>query len=112
MVQLPLGDDRVEVTFPDCDVTVAEPPGGDTVDVREAAERAVADPHGPALAELADPDDLVTVVVTDETRATPDDVLLDVLLADLELRGRFERLVHGSDRRTVVQVDHGDGNLV
>jgi nickel-dependent lactate racemase len=87
MVELPLGDDRIAVSLPDCDVTVAEPPGGESVDVGAAAERAVADPHGPALAELADPDDLVTVVVTDVTRATPDDVLLDALLADLERAG-------------------------
>ncbi|WP_424018728.1 lactate racemase domain-containing protein [Halorientalis pallida] len=84
---LPLGDSEISVSLPDCDVTVAEPPGGEAVDVRAAAERAVADPHGPELARLADPDDLVTVVVTDVTRATPDDVLVDVLLAELQRAG-------------------------
>ncbi|MFB6083269.1 MAG: lactate racemase domain-containing protein [Halorientalis sp.] len=84
---LPLGDSEISVSLPDCDVTVAEPPGGEAVDVRAAAERAVADPHGPELARLADPDDLVTAVVTDVTRATPDDVLVDVLLSELERAG-------------------------
>jgi nickel-dependent lactate racemase len=87
MVALPLGDGTVEVSLPDCRVTVAEPTGGDAVDVREAAGEAVADPHGPPLSRLADPDDLVTVVVTDVTRATPDDVLLDALLRELERAG-------------------------
>jgi nickel-dependent lactate racemase len=84
---LPLGADTIEVSLPDCSVTVADLPGGDPVDVRSAAERAVADPHGPSLASLADPDDLVTIVVTDVTRATPDDVLVDVLLGELERAG-------------------------
>jgi nickel-dependent lactate racemase len=84
---LPLGDSEVSVSLPDCDVTVAEPPGGEAVDVRAAAERAVADPHGSELARLADPDDLVTLVVTDVTRATPDDVLVDVLLSELRRAG-------------------------
>jgi nickel-dependent lactate racemase len=87
MVELPLGEERIEVSLPDCDVTVAEPPGGETVDVREAAEGAVAAPHGPSLASIADPDDIVTIVVTDVTRATPDDVLVDVLLGELERAG-------------------------
>jgi nickel-dependent lactate racemase len=86
-VSLPLGEAEISVSLPDCDVTVAEPPGGEAVDVRDAAEAAVAAPHGPELARLADPDDLVTVVVTDVTRATPDDVLVDVLLSELERAG-------------------------
>ncbi len=76
---LPLGDGRVAVDLPDCDVTVAVPPGGDPVDVRAAADRALDDPHGPALADVVAPDDTVAVVVTDVTRATPDAVLLDAL---------------------------------
>ena len=84
---LPLGEAELSVSLPDCDVTVAEPPGGEAVDVRAAAEDAVSDPHGPEIARLADPDDLVTIVVTDVTRATPDDVLVDVLLAELERAG-------------------------
>ena len=86
-MELPLGTGRVTVTLPDCDVTVAEPPGGEAVDVRGAAERAVATPHGPPLSARVDPDDTVAIVVTDVTRATPDDVLLDVLLAELERVG-------------------------
>lgn len=84
---LPLGEGTIDVSLPDCDVTIAEPPGGEAVDVRTAAEDAVANPHGPSLAQLADPDDLVTIVVTDVTRATPDDILLDVFLSELERAG-------------------------
>ncbi len=86
-VTLPLGEGTVEVSLPDCAVTVAEPPGGDPVDPGAAAERALADPHGPSLAERVDPGDEVAVVVTDVTRATPDDALLDALLADLREGG-------------------------
>jgi len=86
-VELPLGEETISVSLPDCDVTVARPPGGDTVDPRAAAEAAVADPHGPRLARRVDPDDTVAVVVTDVTRATPDDALLDVLLSELESGG-------------------------
>ena len=86
-MELPLGTGRVTVTLPDCDVTVAEPPGGEAVDVRGAAERAVATPHGPPLSARVDPGGTVAIVVTDVTRATPDDVLLDVLLAELERVG-------------------------
>jgi len=84
---VPLGDGEIAVSLPDCSVTVAEPAGGESVDVRAVAEAAVADPHGESLARRVDPDDLVTVVVTDVTRATPDDVLLDVLLAELQRGG-------------------------
>jgi nickel-dependent lactate racemase len=80
---LPLGDGTVAVDLPDCDVTVAERPGGEAVDVRAAADRALDAPHGPALDEAVAPDDDVAVVVTDVTRATPDDVLLDALFARL-----------------------------
>jgi nickel-dependent lactate racemase len=83
-MEVPLGDGRVPVELPDCEVSVAEPAGSGAVDTRQAARRAVADPHGPPLAERVDPDDEVAVVVTDVTRATPDDVLLDVLLSELD----------------------------
>ena len=82
-MELPLGSGTVAVDLPECDVTVCAPPGGEAVDPREAAEGAMADPHGPALADLADSEDDVAIVVTDVTRATPDDVLLDVLLSHL-----------------------------
>jgi len=83
-MEVPLGDGRVPVELPDCEVSVAEPAGSGAVDTRQAARRAVADPHGPSLTERVDPDDEVAVVVTDVTRATPDDVLLDVLLSELD----------------------------
>ena len=86
-MKLPLGTSTVTVDLADCDVTVADPPGGEAVDVRGAAETAVANPHGPSLATRVDPDDTVAIVVTDVTRATPDDILLDVLLAELERVG-------------------------
>jgi nickel-dependent lactate racemase len=79
-MHLPLGTGTVEVSLPDCSVTVRDPPGGTAVDPATAAERALDAPHGPALSDLADPDDDVTIVVTDVTRATPDDVLLDALV--------------------------------
>ncbi|MGM0592039.1 MAG: lactate racemase domain-containing protein, partial [Halobacteriota archaeon] len=79
-MQLPLGSDAIDVDLDRFDVTVAERPGGDPVDPREAAERAVDSPHGPRLRDLVDPEDAVAVVVTDVTRSTPDDVLLDVLM--------------------------------
>jgi nickel-dependent lactate racemase len=82
-MELPLGEGTVSVSLPGCDVTVAEPPGGPVVDPAAAAERALDDPHGPALADLVAPTDEVAVVVTDVTRATPDDVLLDAMLARL-----------------------------
>lgn len=91
-MRLPLGDGTLPVDLPDCDVTVAERPGGAAVDVRAAADRALADPHGPSLSEVVAPDDTVAVVVTDVTRATPDDVLLDALFARLPGEVTAERV--------------------
>ncbi|MFW6376875.1 MAG: lactate racemase domain-containing protein [archaeon] len=82
-MQLPLGDGTIEVTLQDCEVTVAEASGGTPVDVREAAEAAIARPHGDPLHDRVDPDDEIAIVVTDITRDAPDDVLLDVLLDEL-----------------------------
>ena len=87
MVELPLGEGNIDVSLPECEVTVAEPPGADPVDPREAAEGALADPRGPPLADRVGADDEIAIVVTDVTRATPDDVLLDVLLAELAAAG-------------------------
>jgi nickel-dependent lactate racemase len=84
---LPLGEGTVEFSLPDCTVTVAEPAGGDAVDVTAAARDAVAAPHGPRLADAADGDDNVVIVVTDVTRATPEARLLDVLVAELGRAG-------------------------
>jgi len=92
-MELPLGDGQVAVDLPTHEVTVADPPGGRAVDVRRAARRAVADPHGRPLSECVGPDDSVAVVVTDVTRATPDDVLLDVLCSELGAAGIDRRQV-------------------
>ncbi|MFB6302876.1 MAG: lactate racemase domain-containing protein [Haloferacaceae archaeon] len=92
-MDLPLGDGTITFSLPDCDVTVLDRPGGDPVDVRPAAAAALDEPHGPPLDERVAADDEVAVVVTDITRATPDDVLLDAL---------FERLPGPRDRVTVV----------
>ena len=77
---MPLGDGRLRLRPTNWTATVAEPPGGDPVDVREASERALADPHGPPVERVVDSDDEVAVVVTDGTRATPDETLLAALL--------------------------------
>lgn len=87
MVTLPLDESTVECSFPECDVTVYEPPGGDAVDPEDAAQAAMGDPHGPSLNRRVDPDDKVAIVVTDVTRATPDDVLLAALVNELERAG-------------------------
>ena len=81
------GTDGLSFSLPDCSVTVAEPPGGEPVAVDTAARDTLREPHGPRLARRVGPDDTVAVVVTDVTRATPDDVLLDALLDELERGG-------------------------
>ncbi|ADB61781.1 Protein of unknown function DUF2088 [Haloterrigena turkmenica DSM 5511] len=83
-MDLPLGTGTIDVSLPDCEVTVARPAGSTPVDVRTAAERALEDSIGAPLADRVDPDDDVAIVVTDITRKAPDDVLLDVLLERLE----------------------------
>jgi nickel-dependent lactate racemase len=87
MVEVPFGERSVEVSLPSCDVETAVPPGGEAVDVRERAREAMADPHGRRLARRVDPDATVAIVVTDVTRATPDDVLVDLLLGELQRAG-------------------------
>ncbi|MEY7852000.1 lactate racemase domain-containing protein [Natrarchaeobius sp. A-rgal3] len=82
-MELPLGTETVDVELSEYDVTIAEPSGGDPVDVRRAAERALEEPLGPSLASRVDSDDDVAIVVTDVTRKAPDDVLLEVLLEGL-----------------------------
>ena len=88
-MDLPLGTGTIAVDVSAHEVTVAEPVGsitestGAPIDVRTVAERALDSPHGLPLSERVDPDDEVAIVVTDATRAAPDDVLLDVLLARL-----------------------------
>ncbi|WP_162224570.1 lactate racemase domain-containing protein [Halorussus amylolyticus] len=86
-MRIPYGDTTLDIDLSDCDVTVAEPAGGDPVDPRNAAESALADPHGPPLADRLAPGDEVAIVVTDVTRATPDDVLVDALFSELRRAG-------------------------
>jgi nickel-dependent lactate racemase len=86
-MRIPYGDTTLDVSLSNCTVTVAEPSGGEPVDPSEAAEEAVENPHGPLLRERVDADDEVAIVVTDVTRATPDDVLVDVLLSELQKAG-------------------------
>jgi nickel-dependent lactate racemase len=86
-MDLPLGDGTVRVDLDHVDATVVRPSGHDTVDVRDAARNALEAPHGPRLADRVSPEDAVAVVVTDGTRDVPTDVLLDELLADLDVAG-------------------------
>jgi len=86
-MELPLGEGTIDVDLPDCDVTVAEPPGGEPVDVAAAAKRALDRPLGPRIANRIDAVDDVAIVVTDVTRATPDDVLLAALFDRLDAAG-------------------------
>ncbi|MFT4948792.1 MAG: nickel-dependent lactate racemase, partial [Natronomonas sp.] len=86
-MEIPLGSGRVSADLSGHNVTVAQPDGGEAVDVRDAARRAVGEPHGRPLSARVDPSDTVVIVVTDITRATPDDALLDVLLDELETAG-------------------------
>jgi nickel-dependent lactate racemase len=86
-MELPLGEGSVDVDLPDCQVTVAEPPGGEAVDVREAAAEALDRPLGPSLVDHARGADDVAIVVTDVTRTTPGGVLVDLLLDDLVAAG-------------------------
>ncbi|TYT60512.1 lactate racemase domain-containing protein [Natrialba swarupiae] len=95
-MELPLGTETVDVQLSEYDVTVAEPTGGDSVDVRRAAERALEEPLGRPLASTVDPDGDVAIVVTDVTRTAPDDVLLEALLERL--------LACGVDRERVTVV--------
>jgi nickel-dependent lactate racemase len=87
MVTLPLGESTTEVSLPDCSVTVATPPGGDAVDPERAARDAMATPRGQSLTDRVAPEDSVAIVVTDVTRATPDDVLLGAMIEELDDAG-------------------------
>lgn len=87
MVDVPYGESTLDVSLPSCTVTTAAPEGGEAVDVSAAAQAAMADPIGPTLANRVDAEDQVAIVVTDITRATPDDVLLTALLEVLDSAG-------------------------
>jgi nickel-dependent lactate racemase len=82
-MELPLGTSTISVDLSEWQVTVADPAGSSTVAVPEAAATAVETPYGTPLRDLASPDDSVAVVVTDITRATPTNALVDVLLDEL-----------------------------
>ena len=87
-VDVPFGDATLAVDLPDSDVTVAEPPGADPVeDVRAAAASALDSPLGPPLSVRARGGLDVATVVTDVTRATPDEVLLDAFMERLAAAG-------------------------
>lgn len=92
-VSVRYGEGTIETALPDCTVDVATPQGGDPVDVPAEARRALDEPHGPPLEELVTPGDEVAIVVTDVTRSTPDDVLVDAIV---------ERLSVPEDRLTIV----------
>ncbi len=92
-VEVPFGEGTVELSTSSCTVQTATPPGGEAIDVRSAAKRALESPHGPRLATQVDPDDTVSIVVTDSTRATPDGVLVDLLLGELERAGVYREQV-------------------
>ncbi len=80
---VPYGDDTLAVstTSP---VRVLEPPTTTPVDVTSAARAAIDRPQGPPLEERVSPGDSVAVVVTDMTRASADEQLLEALLDALE----------------------------
>ncbi|MFC7070722.1 lactate racemase domain-containing protein [Halobaculum lipolyticum] len=92
-VELPFGDGTLAVSLPDCEVDVAVPAGGEPVDPRTAAETALDDPHGPPIDAMVDAGDDVALVVTDVTRATPDEALVAAML---------DRLPVDRDRVTIV----------
>lgn len=87
MVEIPLGTGSISVSLPSCRVESAEPEGGEAVDVGSEARAALREPHGPALCDLADPAESVAIVVTDVTRKTPDRILLDALVEELDRAG-------------------------
>lgn len=86
-VEVPLGDGSVEVSLPECELTVATPEGTEPVAVREAARSAIQSPHGDPLSERIVSNSTVAIVVTDVTRSTPDEILVDVLVSELERAG-------------------------
>lgn len=85
-MHVPLGSSTIEVTI-DAEVTTATPQGGTPIDVRAAAEAAMESPHGQALADRLSPSASVGIVVTDVTRETPTETLLDVLMRWLSRAG-------------------------
>jgi len=87
MTEVPLGAETVTIELPTCTVTTAIPDGGEAVDVARRARQQVRNPLGRPLAERVTPGDEVAIVVTDVTRATPDGILLDALLAELDRGG-------------------------
>ena len=130
---VPVGEQRIQIDSSAAAVTCATPPGGEAVDPREAAERALDDPHGPPLSAVVDSGDDVAIVVTDVTRATPDDTLLAALLdrlpdpnvvsvvlglglhrpmTDAEIEdalGRFAPVAENHDPEATVEVGRVDG---
>ena len=84
---LPYGDSTLSVRVPEKNVSfVLEPHHVDGVsDEAAAVTTALRNPIGQRpLAEAVQPADHVIVIVTDNTRACPDDILLPPILAELE----------------------------
>ncbi|WP_248896988.1 lactate racemase domain-containing protein [Haloplanus halobius] len=109
-MRLPLGTDTVDISLPDCDVTVLDRPGGTPVDPTAAAREALDAPHGPPLSTLVDPTDDVTIVVTDVTRATPDGVLVGAMMDRLPVdREQVSILVGLGLHRPMTDAELRDG---
>lgn len=88
-VKLPYGHSYLEVTLPEQNVsgvfTRNDVPG--LQDERAAIAQALRDPIGSqSLLSRLNADDKVVVIVTDNTRACPDDRILPVILAELEAK--------------------------
>ena len=87
-VKLAYGRDSLDVELPDQTEVILPRPTPGLVDEAAALRTALRHPiASPALAALVKAGDRVVVVHTDITRATPNDRLLPVLLAELEEAG-------------------------
>lgn len=107
---VPYGDDSVEVDLGAAEVTVAEPSGGVTVEPKTSAAAAMTDPHGPPLRNVVTAGDTVAIVVTDVTRATPDEVLVDALVKRLPVpRENIEIVIGLGLHRPMSDVEISDG---
>ena len=87
-VQLAYGRDGLTLDLPDPVEIVTPPPGLGLPDEPQALRAALRQPiQSPPLAALVHPGDRVVIAHSDITRATPNDRILPVLLAELEGAG-------------------------